>query len=188
MNLTAPDQISAGQFFSAQQVQEVRVVATQTGRRVVDVLEEQAGLNVKNFVDALGCTLRYPVFSMDDLNILLPAFDTLPFAEALERECIALRSSDGGLLMIMSDPSMPDSSYGRNNVFLQILAGVWPIERTLRLIWRTTRNRCMPWTPFRPLRERSQRSMKMWMNYRSGPSARMSAPSSNWFTRRCMTH
>ena len=104
MNLTAPDQISAGQFFSAQQVQEVRVVATQTGRRVVDVLEEQAGLNVKNFVDALGCTLRYPVFSMDDLNILLPAFDTLPFAEALERECIALRSSDGGLLMIMSDP------------------------------------------------------------------------------------
>jgi len=41
---------------------------------------------------------------MDDLNRLVPAFDTLPYAETLERECLALRDGAGRLLMIMSDP------------------------------------------------------------------------------------
>jgi general secretion pathway protein E len=95
---------AAGQAFSLQQVRAARAVAVQAGRSVVEVLEEQSGLDAKSFIDALGGMLHYPLFGMDDLNRLVPAFDTLPFAETLERECIALRDAAGRLLLVMSDP------------------------------------------------------------------------------------
>jgi general secretion pathway protein E len=41
---------------------------------------------------------------MAALNQLAPAFDVLPFAEALKRECAALRDSEGGLIMAFADP------------------------------------------------------------------------------------
>src|SRR6185436_11710484 len=55
-----------------------------------------------------GETLRYPVLSMAALNQLAPAFDVLPFAEALKRECAALRDSEGGLIMAFADPFQAD--------------------------------------------------------------------------------
>ena len=90
--------------FSPQQVREARAFAVQTKRSVAEVLEEQAGLDAESFVTALGDMLHYPVFLMDGLNRLTPAFDILPFAEALERECLALRDDDDRLIMVMSDP------------------------------------------------------------------------------------
>jgi general secretion pathway protein E len=104
MNMIAPGPVHAGQIFSTQQVRDAGAIAAQTGRSVAEVLEKQAGLEADTFVDALGRTLHYPVFGMKGLNMLAHAFDTLPFAEALERECIALRDLDGRLLLIMSDP------------------------------------------------------------------------------------
>jgi general secretion pathway protein E len=104
MNAAAPSATPAAVALSAQQVREARAAAPQRGGSIVGVLEQLAGLNAKDFVDALGDLLHYPVFSMDVLNGLTPAFDVLPFTEALERECIALRGLDGRLLLIMSDP------------------------------------------------------------------------------------
>ncbi|HZW24339.1 MAG TPA: GspE/PulE family protein [Gallionella sp.] len=95
---------SADPLFSPQHVRAARVIAAQGGRSVVEVLEAQAGMDAKTFVRALGETLHYRVFGMDDLNGLAPAFDILPFAEALERGCIALRNDDGGVIVAMTDP------------------------------------------------------------------------------------
>ncbi|WP_435626528.1 GspE/PulE family protein [Candidatus Ferrigenium straubiae] len=94
----------AGQIFSPQRVREARAVAAQGRRSIVEVLEEQTGLDSRGFAWALGKALHYPVFGMDDLGRLEPAFDALPFAEALERGCIALRSGEGRLFVIMGDP------------------------------------------------------------------------------------
>ncbi len=91
-------------IFSAQQVREARVLAAQTQRTVAEVLEEQTGLDRESIVKALGEMLHYPVFLMDDLKRLLPAFDILSFAEALERDCVMLRDEAERLIMIMSDP------------------------------------------------------------------------------------
>ncbi|MBI5889594.1 MAG: Flp pilus assembly complex ATPase component TadA [Nitrosomonadales bacterium] len=103
MNLVAEAPIRTGRILSTQQVREARAIAAQTLRSVTEVLQEQTGLEAKEFVDALGNMLGYAAFGMDELNRMTPAFDTLDFAEAMERECIALR--DGGKLhMIMSDP------------------------------------------------------------------------------------
>jgi general secretion pathway protein E len=91
-------------LFSPQQVREARLVAAQTMRSVVEVLEDLAGLGTKNFVNALGSRFHYPVFEMDELNKLTPAFDVLSFPEAIERHCIALKNDSNELMVIMSDP------------------------------------------------------------------------------------
>ncbi len=90
--------------FSPQQVRAARAIAAQTKRSVAEVLEEQTGLDAGSFIKMLGGMLHYPVFTMEDLNRMAPAFDILPFAEALERECLMLRDDDGRLLMVMGDP------------------------------------------------------------------------------------
>jgi len=104
MNQMAFLDIPAEPIFSLQQVREARVVAAKNRCSVVDVLEEQAGLDAGSFVHALADALHYPVFSMDELNRLTSAFDALPFGDALERGCIAFRNDAGRLLIIMGDP------------------------------------------------------------------------------------
>jgi general secretion pathway protein E len=90
--------------FLPQQVREARVIAAQTSRSVAEVLEELVGLDAINFVITLGNLFHYPVFAMDELNRMIPAFDVLPFSEAVERSCIALKTLGGELMVVMSDP------------------------------------------------------------------------------------
>jgi general secretion pathway protein E len=102
MNMAEP--IVSGPGFTPEQVQAARAVAGAAQRRVVEVLEEQSGLAAQAFVEALGGTLHYPVATMEDLYRMKPAFDALPFAEAVARECLALWDEDGGLAVVMGDP------------------------------------------------------------------------------------
>ncbi|MEQ1668249.1 MAG: GspE/PulE family protein [Sulfuriferula sp.] len=104
MNLAAAIISSPAGTFTPAQVHAARVVALTERRRVVEVLEEQSGLAPMLFTQALADTLRYPLLSMDDLHRLMPAFDLLTFGEALERECILLRTDDGRLILVISDP------------------------------------------------------------------------------------
>ncbi len=94
----------AAMVFTPEQVRAARAAALPVQRRMVEVLEEQSGLDSRSFTQVLADTLHYALLGMDDLNRLTPAFDVLPFADALERECIALREDDGHLILVMSDP------------------------------------------------------------------------------------
>jgi general secretion pathway protein E len=94
----------AGPLFTSQQLRESREIAAQTKRSVAEVLEDQLGLAAHDFVTALGELFHYPVYSMDGLNQLYPAFDVLHFAEAMERDCLALRNDDRDIVVIISDP------------------------------------------------------------------------------------
>jgi general secretion pathway protein E len=104
MNLAQTSEKKHSLSLSPQQVLDARVVAAQTKRSVAEVLEAQTGLDSSGFVHALGDMLCYQIYSMNDLNRLTPAFDLLPFAEMLERECLLLQDEDEHLFLIMSDP------------------------------------------------------------------------------------
>ncbi|MDQ1314702.1 MAG: ral secretion pathway protein [Pseudomonadota bacterium] len=93
-----------GPCFTPEQVQAARIVAQAARRRMVDVLEEQSGLGAWAFTDALGAMLHYPILTMENLHRMKPAFDALPFAEAMEKECLALREESGRLILVMGDP------------------------------------------------------------------------------------
>lgn len=91
-------------LISPPQVREARLMAAQTKRSVTDVLEDQVNLDAKSFMLALSELLHYPVFDMDRLNNLVPAFDVISFPEATERNCIALRDENAELIVILTDP------------------------------------------------------------------------------------
>ena len=90
------------------QVEPARVLARQSGQRLVSVLEEQSGLAADAFVAALGGIFHYPPMTMAGMNALQPDFDVLPYNEAARRECLAMRQQDGHLLLVFSDPFNAD--------------------------------------------------------------------------------
>jgi general secretion pathway protein E len=89
--------------FTPQQVRAARADAAQSQKRTVEVLQEQSGLGAEDFVQALGRTLQYPAYAMDDLHRMSSAFDVMPYAVAAQRECLPMRE-EGRLLLLMADP------------------------------------------------------------------------------------
>ena len=86
------------------QVQAARSLAAQTQRSVVEVLEERSGLDAATFTQALAHLLDYRALSMAQLHELDAAFDCLPFAQALERNCALFRDAQGQLLLALANP------------------------------------------------------------------------------------
>src|SRR4051812_25321550 len=93
--------------FEPAQIVQARRTARETGRRVLTVLEENAALSAEAFVASLGRTLNYPTLTMAALNQLEPAFDIMPFSDAVKRECLALRTHEGELIVAFADPFQP---------------------------------------------------------------------------------
>ena len=78
--------------------------AEASGRRVLAELEEQLGLAPADFARALGTSLHYPCLDSGELFASTPDFAALPLAEALRRECAAVRRPDGTRAGVFADP------------------------------------------------------------------------------------
>lgn len=81
-----------------------REASLREGRPLVEALENQTGLGPEDFVAALAGLFAYPVSAMADLQAAEPAFDLVPFAEAVARGAVALRGPEGGVRVVFSDP------------------------------------------------------------------------------------
>lgn len=89
--------------FTSRQLSQARREATSSGRRLIEVLEDQGGVSTDAFVASLAAHFRYLPLTMTEMHHLTPAFELLPFAEALQHECIAFRDGDQ-LLLAFADP------------------------------------------------------------------------------------
>jgi general secretion pathway protein E len=85
-------------------LQLARAESERSRRRLIEVLEEKLGQPPQAFTARLGMTLHYPVLVMDQLHQLSPAFDLLPFSQAVQKTCIAFRDETGNLLVVTGDP------------------------------------------------------------------------------------
>jgi general secretion pathway protein E len=47
---------------------------------------------------------RIPTIGLDEMRACAPAFDLLPYSEAADRKCVALRSPQGALYAVLGDP------------------------------------------------------------------------------------
>lgn len=103
MNHTEATMMSSNKL-SAASVSQARKIAQASGRRLMEVLEEQSGLDAGNFVRALASTLDYPFATMADLDGLQPAFEVLSYTESVEKECLLLRRANGELILTLTDP------------------------------------------------------------------------------------
>jgi general secretion pathway protein E len=74
---------------------------------VLEVLEEQSGLQAHEVLARLAGALGYRAATMADLERADSAFDVLPYAEAARRGCAPIRAA-GGLALAFGDPFAAD--------------------------------------------------------------------------------
>jgi general secretion pathway protein E len=77
--------------------------------KLVENLESQLACTPGEFVEQLAGTLHMAAATLEDLRAATPAFDLIPYAEAVRRCCVALRSADGALSVALGDPYDLDS-------------------------------------------------------------------------------
>ncbi len=85
-------------------IQSARISALAQGRLHVAVLEDLSGLQPEAFCIELAALFGYPAWSMNDLQAGTPAFEIVPYTDCAQRDCVLMRTADGGLVLIISDP------------------------------------------------------------------------------------
>ena len=98
--LTEAPRLDSGQLGLA------REQALARGVPLIKALEETFQGTPDELVAALGQALHMPVLAMEDLHSLQPAFDRLPFAQAVKQECVLLQKAQTYLLAT-GDPFRP---------------------------------------------------------------------------------
>jgi general secretion pathway protein E len=83
---------------------KAKQISAQQKRRVLETLEELAGLETEAFVHSLGLWLKYPVVSMREMREWQIAFDVISYHEAQKNECLAFYAPDESLHLVFADP------------------------------------------------------------------------------------
>ncbi len=97
--MTRPSMITAAMLAEAMRKHEAK--------QALQALQEMLGLPPEAFLAELGKAFAYPVLDMNGLREMAPAFELLPFNQALDRECAACRDADGKLWLLFADPLNP---------------------------------------------------------------------------------
>lgn len=85
-------------------IDEAQQLATQQNRRVIETLEEVLQQEQSAFLLQLSQAFHYPSLNMEEIHALSPAFETIPFATAQQKECLAFEDEAGQLLLVFADP------------------------------------------------------------------------------------
>jgi general secretion pathway protein E len=88
----------------AEHMQWARGESARAGRKLIEVLEERLACDPSEFIARVALAVRIPATVLEDMREDEPAFDLIPYAEAARRGCVALRASDGGVSVVLSDP------------------------------------------------------------------------------------
>ena len=67
------------EIVTPEELRRARADALATGRRAVEVLDEQLGLHAELFIARLGASFRFEPLSMMELRDLAPAFDVISY-------------------------------------------------------------------------------------------------------------
>ena len=95
-------------MISAAQLASARADGRRSGRAPVELLEERLGCERAEFVARLAQALHLPVLTLEQMRAMAPAFDQVPYEEALRRGCVALREPGGALAVALGDPTDED--------------------------------------------------------------------------------
>ncbi len=79
---------------------EIRHKAAAQGVPVIQLLEDEDGYTPDTLMRQLGQLMRMPVLGMKTIHTLQPAFDILPFSEAMAHECVLFRRNRDYVLAV----------------------------------------------------------------------------------------
>ena len=86
---------------------EARSLAKQSGRLFIEVLEEHSGLTPDAFVPSVAKLFHYHAFTMQNLHDMQVLFSTIPYAEAVKRNCVEF-VNEGVSYVVVADPFNAD--------------------------------------------------------------------------------
>jgi len=90
--------------FSLEEVSAARTAAKARSCRLIDALGETPGMSAAVFTARLAATVHLKVSGLNDMHALEPAFELLPYAEALQRECLLFHGGPDEFIMVIADP------------------------------------------------------------------------------------
>ncbi|SNX60818.1 general secretion pathway protein E [Nitrosomonas ureae] len=93
-------QIASKQPIDLNQLAEIRRKAAAQGVSVIQILEEDSAYTPDELMQQLGQLMRMPVLEMKEIHTLQPAFDILPFSEAMRHECVLFHNGQSYLFAI----------------------------------------------------------------------------------------
>ncbi len=67
-------------------------------------LDERFGSAPEGLLSHLGGIFRMSAIRLEGMRACAAAFDLMPYAEAVRRNCVLLRPAEGGLLAVLADP------------------------------------------------------------------------------------
>ncbi len=103
MNAPAAPGLAAPAPLQAVQLERARR-ATGAGVNMLAALENECALPPALFVETLAQAMHLGHADMTALHAMTPAFDLLPYADALQHECVAARDAAGSLALVFADP------------------------------------------------------------------------------------
>ncbi len=101
--MEASVQIDSKRPIDLNQLAEIRRKAAAQGVSVIQILEEDSAYTPDELMQQLGQLMHMPVLEMKEIHTLRPAFDILPFGEAMTHECV-LFYNDQKYLFAISNP------------------------------------------------------------------------------------
>lgn len=89
-------------------LRQARATAQQNGLHLLSVLEELTNWDQRVLLKALALPFGYKVVETQDMFGLLPGFDVLPLASAMQRQCVLLQDHKQNFYAVTSDPFNAD--------------------------------------------------------------------------------
>jgi general secretion pathway protein E len=103
-DLSAPAPVPDAPPFDHATIAQARERAAARGIGLVAALEELVAEAPESFLGRLAATFSYPAAANADLHRWQPAFELLPFAEALKAQAVLFRDDAGDLRLVFGDP------------------------------------------------------------------------------------
>jgi general secretion pathway protein E len=97
INLSAP-------MFSFAEIEAARAIAKLRGCRLIEALDDGDASSGTALAARMAATVHLRLADLGEMHALEPAFDLLPFGEALQRECLLFRADQDRLVMVIADP------------------------------------------------------------------------------------
>jgi general secretion pathway protein E len=90
--------------FSKIEIDAARALAKIRGGRLIDALDDASALHADAFVSRLAASVRLSSMSLREMDALQPAFDVLPYGDAMQHECLLFREGAANFIMVLADP------------------------------------------------------------------------------------
>jgi general secretion pathway protein E len=90
--------------FAPRELEAALLLARQRSCPLIEAMQELTASSARTFLDRLGATVQLQPVGLSDMDAMKPAFDLLPYAEALRRQCVLFHGDAGPLLLVVANP------------------------------------------------------------------------------------